>query len=242
MKKILLISLILTSWMFVRCQHTLNGTISGMAGEKVTLMQIFADKHGLIDTTYSDESGNFRFQLPDDLKPGMYRITTTSGPGVDIIYNRENIRFLVIMDEDGKYVQVIESVENMIYYDFVNLTQKNLFKLDVLSPVVTYYPKNDPFYSEVKNKVLNLREEISQRALELTRNNPETMAAHFITVEYPVFAPVGLSEEEQREFLKAHYFDHVDFTDTVLLKTSTLNTMIINYLTLYQILKLSHLY
>jgi len=234
MKKTLLISLILLSWMFARCQHTLNGTISGMAGEKITLMQIFADKHGLIDTTYSDEIGNFRFQLTDGLRPGMYRVAASSGPEIDIIYNKEDIRFVFVRDEYGTYVQVIESVENMIYYDFVNLIQKNLFRLDVLSPVVTYYPKNDPFYGEVKNKVQNLREEISKRAQELTRNNPETMASHFITVEHPVFAPIGLNEEEQKEYLKAHYFDHIDFSDTVLLKTSRINSMIINYLTLYQ--------
>ena len=234
MKKFLLICFILLSWAFVRGQHVLNGTVSGLANEKVSLWQTFGNDRQLIDTSFLNEQGSFRFEMEPRLPKGMYRVMTESGIGFDLIYNRENIQLIVIINEYDKYVQVMESVENMIYYDFVNLKQKNLLKLDILGPIVEYYPKNDPFYQDVVNKVQEFRKELSERAGKLTANNPETMASHFISVENPVFSPAGLSEEEQKEFLKVHFFDHIDFSDTVLLKSSLLNSRMINYLSLYQ--------
>ena len=50
----------------------------------------------------------------------------------------------------------------------------------------------------------------------------------------PVFPPLNMDEGTQKKYMKAHFFDNIDFNDTILLKCSTLNTMLINYLSLYQ--------
>ncbi len=233
-KKVLLFTFLISLSFVLKAQHILDGTFTGLSDEKVTLMQTFANSHQLIDTSYLNENGSFRFTLDKDLPSGQYRVVSQSGLDAFFIFNNEDIQFVVVTDEYGKYVQVMKSVENMIYYDYENLKQKNLLKLDILGPVVTYYPKTDPFYKKVTGRVVDLRKELTDKASELTAKNPGTLAAHFIRMEIPVFPPLDISKDEQQEFLKDHYFDHVDFSDTLLLKTSTLNTMLINYLSLYQ--------
>ena len=234
LKKVLLFTLLISITFMLRAQYILDGTFTGLSNEKVTLMQTFANSHQLIDTSYLNENGSFKFTLDEDLPSGQYRVVSQSGLDAFFIFNDEDIQFVVVTDEYGKYVQVMKSVENMIYYDYENLKQKNLLKLDILGPVVTYYPKTDPFYKKVTGRVDDLRKELTDKASELTAKNPGTLAAHFIRMEMPVFPPLDISKDEQQEFLKDHYFDHVDFSDTLLLKTSTLNTMLINYLSLYQ--------
>jgi peroxiredoxin len=222
------------SWLLVSAQYTLDGTFTGLSGEKVTLTQTFASQHRMIDTSYLNENGSFRFTLKDDLPAGQYRLITQSGIDAFFIFNDEDIQFVVVTDKYGKYVQVIKSVENMIYYDYENLKQKNLLKLDILGPVVAYYPDTDPLYKKVTARAKALRKELTDKSLKLTNDNPGTLAAHFIKLETPVFPPLDMDEKAQQEFMKAHFFDHVDFNDTILLKSSTLNSMLINYLSLYQ--------
>lgn len=234
LRKFLFISLFVSSWFLLKAQYTLDGTFTGLSNEKITLLQTFASQHGMIDTSQMNESGSFRFTLSDDLPSGQYRLVTESGMDVFFVFNHEDIQFVVVTDEYGKYVQVIKSVENMIYYDYENLKNKNLLKLDILGPVVAYYPKTDPLYKKVTDRANTLRKEVLDKANELTARNPGTLAAHFIKMETPVFPPLEMDESDQQEYLKAHFFDNIDFNDTVLLKSSTLNSMLINYLSLYQ--------
>ena len=234
LKKILLFILFVSSSLALSAQYTLDGTFTGLSDEKVTLMQTFADSHHVIDTSYLNENGSFLFTLEEDLPSGQYRVVSQSGLDAFVIFNHEDIQFVVVTDEYGKYVQVMKSIENMIYYDYENLKQKNLLKLDILGPVVTYYPKTDPLYKKVTDRIQNLRKELTHKASGLISKNPGTLAAHFIKMEMPVFPPLDLDETAQKEYLKAHFFDNIDFNDTLLLKCSTLNTMIINYLSLYQ--------
>lgn len=233
-KKLWLLSLLIASCTLVHSQNTINGTVVGLSNEKITLVQTFGSKQIVIDSSNLDENGSFRFMLDPSLAGGQYQLFTASGMNVDLIYNSENIQFVAIPNEFDKQVQIIESIENMIYYDFINIKQRNLLKLDILSPVIQFYPKNDEYYQTTVDKMLDLRTELNERAKELINNNPNTIASHLIKIENPVFADINLSENLQIEFLKSHFFDHIDFNDTVLLQSSLLNSKVISYLSLYQ--------
>ena len=233
-KKFWLLNLIIASCTVLHSQNTINGTLVGLSKEKITLVQTFGNKQIVIDSSNLNENGSFEFRLDTLLQGGQYQLFTASGLNIDLIYNNEDIQFIAIPNEYDKQVQIIESIENMIYYDFKNIKQSNLLKLDILSPVIQFYPKNDEYYQTTVDKILDLRAELNERANELINNNPKTIASHLIKIENPVFADVNLPENLQIEFLKSHFFDHIDFNDIVLLKSDLLNSKVINYLSLYQ--------
>ncbi len=103
-----------------------------------------------------------------------------------------------------------------------------------MSNIIDYYPKEDEFYQVTVKRVINLRSEINKQAEELIKKNPKKLASHFIRLLNPVFAEIDLSEDEQKEYLKNRYFDHVNFNDTVLINSQQLNSKLIQYLSLYQ--------
>lgn len=229
------ILLLFLSFSFLlKSQYSINGTFIGLPSEKVMLVQTNGSKHTILDSTQLNDNGSFKFVLPGNLSIGQYQVFTKSGVAIDLLYNKENIQFVALHDGYDQLVQIIESNENRVFYDFVNLKEKNLMKLDILSPVIKYYPPEDEFYQLSVNKVLKLREEINDRAKDLIGSSSNSLASHFIKISLPVFADIGLQKEMQKEYLKSHFLDHVDFNDTILLNSNLLNSKIINYLSLYQ--------
>ncbi|MEJ2594955.1 MAG: thioredoxin-like domain-containing protein, partial [bacterium] len=235
MKKYLVGFSILLLWFSVLGQeYSINGTITGLENKEVYLMRISGDQRRVIDTAQTDLTGSFEFPLSADFPVGQYAVITGPGRLVELLFNRENIRFVTTGNSKDDQVQIIESIENMIYYDYLDIKGTNLYKLDLLNPVVQYYPEDDPFYDKTLAKVRLLQSQVSERAAELIENNPNTLSASVIRVDQPVFANPELSMEEQAAYLKAHYFSATDFQDTLLLNTNILTGKIIAYLTLYQ--------
>lgn len=223
-----------TSSLLLKSQFSINGTFIGLPAEKIMLVRTNGSKHVVIDSTRLNENGSFKILLGPELSSGSYQLFTESGVSVDVILDEENIRFMAMYDGYDQQIQMLESHENTIYYDFINLKERNLYKLDILSNVIDYYPKEDEFYQVTVERVIDLRTEINQQAEELVNNNSTTLASHFIRLINPVFAPIDLSQEQQKLYLKSHYFDHVNFNDTVLLNSHQLNAKFIQYLSLYQ--------
>ncbi|MEE4259420.1 MAG: redoxin domain-containing protein [Bacteroidales bacterium] len=234
MNRMCILLLLFLSSFLSHGQYTINGTFIGVFNEMIMLVQTEGSRHNMIDSTHLDENGSFKFRLSPELEPGDYQLFTASGISLDLIFNHENIRFIALHDSYNQQVQIVESAENMIYYDFINLKERNLVKLDILSNVINYYPKEDDFYQRTVDKVFQLRAEISKVAADLVDNNPMMLAPHFIKVQNPVFADIDMTEEAQKFYLQRHYFDHVDFNDTILLNSHLLNSKIISYLSLYQ--------
>lgn len=234
MKKVLLLLLLLTAMVAYSQQYSINGTIPGLDNKDVYLLRIAGDNRKIVDTATTDQTGSFEF-LPDKNFPvGQYAVVSGPTQMIELIFNDENIRFVTTGSSDRDQVQIIESVENMIYYDYLSLKGETLYKLDLLDPVLQYYPKTDTFYQKILDEAKALQNHLNQRVETLIGNNPNTLAARFIRVDKPVFADPSLSKEEQKAYLKSHYFNDMDFLDTLLMRSNILTSKIVGYMGLYQ--------
>jgi len=187
-----------------------------------------------VDTASTDQTGSFEFSLGSDFPIGQYAVVTGPKQMIELIFNDENIRFVSTGSSDQDQVQIIESVENMIYYNYLSVKGEVLYNLDLLDPVLQYYPKSDTFYMQTLNEARALQSSLDERVETLIENNPNTLAARFIRVDKPVFADPELSREERKEYLKSHYFTDMDFLDTILIRSNILTSKIISYMGLYQ--------
>lgn len=214
--------------------YQINGTISNLADEEVYLMRIVGQNRTIVDTVKTDDTGSFTFQLDTDFPVGMY--ATIFGPAqmVELIYNKENIRFISSGLQNQSPVQIIESIENLIYYDYLYLKGYNLYKMELLEPTIQQYPKDDDFYQTLLGEYALLGEQIRERTAQLINENPKTIASHFIKADSPYLTDPELPEDLKKMFLKSHYFENTDFNDTILVRSNILTSKIIGYLSLYQ--------
>lgn len=226
--------LFLVSYNLSSQTFSINGTIAGHNESNVYLMRILGEKQKVVDTALSSPEGSFEFKLNKDFPIGMYAITGGPKQIVEIIYNKENIRFVSSGKDVGDNIQVIESVENLIWYDYLYLKALNKYKMEVIENILFNYPPDDEYFKISQTKYQQLQDLISNRALELLENNPGTFASHLIKVDKPVFAPSELKDADRQKYLINHHFDNTDFTDTLVLRSNILTAKIVRYLSLYQ--------
>ncbi|MBN2614942.1 MAG: redoxin domain-containing protein [Bacteroidales bacterium] len=212
---------------------TLRGTIPGLAGDDVYLVQSFAGPQKVVDTARVNPMGTFTFTMQG--RPvGMYQVLTNTGMAVRLLYNDRPVDFKTSSFQQGAKVNIISSAENKIFYQYQNVEESSSDKLKLLKPVVEFYPPSDPFYQTVKSKAEHLQNEIQQTATRLVTKYPRTMAAKFIQLDRPVAVPLNLTTDEQTRLLKKEYFKYVNFKDTLILRSDLFTKKIVGYLALYQ--------
>ena len=214
--------------------HQISGSFSGLSNEKIYLMRVSGENRVLVDTTLTDQTGAFTFSLKEDAPTGMY--ITIQGPGraVELIVNHEDIQFATTGFNGDDEVQIISSVENLLYYNYLYLKGHNLYKLDLLRPLIVEYPKNDPFYMAVVEQYTLMKNQLEERIETIISDHPNTLAARFIKTDQPLIAPTGMNAGDENQYLKTHYLDKVDFNDTMLIRSSILTSKVVQYMSLYQ--------
>lgn len=215
-------------------EHKISGTITGLENENLYLMQLMGEKRSIIDTAQTDITGAFVFDIPKSREPGMYVIIKGPGQAVELIYNNEDIQFVTSGFNNDDGIQIISSVENLIYYDYLSVKGINIYKLDVLKTLLNNYPSNDNFYLDAIKQSKLLQNQIDNRVDELIINNPLTLVARFLKTDRPTFVDPALGKEEENQYLKQHYFDEVDYTDTMLIRSTFLTSKVVSYLSLFQ--------
>ncbi|MBE0647132.1 MAG: redoxin domain-containing protein [Bacteroidales bacterium] len=240
MKRVVLILLLIGPFLgMAQSTYTLQGKLDGLPNQKIYLLSFYGEKNALIDSAQTNDMGNFSFTMPATLAPGLYRTSWGKETYVDLVFNRENIRFRTNAGNASDSLVIIESVENKIFYDFMMADRVSQTKLELLQPIVDYYPDQDVFYF---NAIANY-EQVQRRQEfildSLKRGFPDSYAVKILSHYSTPFLPASLSHNSRLVFLKQHYFDLVDFTDTSLLRSNAWPNKAISYLALYSSNRLS---
>ena len=213
--------------------YTIEGKVYLVPDWKMTLATVFGEKVRIVDSAFSDKDGNFTFVLKPGAPIGLYRITWAKDKFVDLLWNKENIRFFTRSDSPLDSLQILSSVENSIYYQYMKLDRKAQEKLDLLMPIIDYYPEENDFYEKAVVEF-----ESSQRGMLKIQDSinalyPNLFALRIIKNQSTPFLSASLSKDERINYLKVHFFDNVNFQDTLLLNSNAWANKSISYLSLY---------
>ncbi len=233
-KRVLTIVLLILSITAISQEYKISGTITGLENEDVYLMKLMGEKRRIVDTAQTDLTGAFTFELDTRFDPGIYMIIKGPGQAVELIFNKEDIQFTTSGFDNEDAIQIISSVENLIYYDYLGIKGMNLYKIDVLNSLLRNYPPNDEFYMDAISQYNFLKNQLNSRIDELVANNPKTLAALYLETDRPLIVDPLLTPVEQNLFAKQHHFDNVDFNDTMLIRSTILTSKVVSYLSLFQ--------
>ena len=231
--KLFLLSLILVSTNLFS-QHSIVGKFAGIKNKNIYLIAYHEGNQKIIDTTQTDLSGSFNFLLSKALKAGMYVVYAGPDHMLELVYNNEDIEFETTGSSITDNIHFLKSKENQIYYNYVFVKIGNQNKLNLLRPTIRSFPKDDPFYKTMIDEYNLLVEQIDNTVKVAKINDPDKLATRYISSDWPVISPAGISVEEENAYLKTHFLDHLDFYDTALINTSILSSRVVGYLQLFQ--------
>lgn len=212
----------------------MDGKIKGIDVHKIKISNFYGNEDRIIDSVSVDKDGVFRYVFPKDFTPGMYRLRFGKDQFIDIIYNHENIRFstdaVALIDS----LVFRESLENQLYFEYLNRRNLKEYKIELLGPLLTYYPQDDDFYEDVEKKYDVINTGFKSFMNTLIKENPQTFVSRVIKMDYTPDPPKELDPMAKMQYMRAHFFDNMDFSDTSMLYTNIISGKVIQYLSFYQ--------
>ncbi len=130
-------------------------------------------------------------------------------------------------------LNILESEENKVYYEFLRNANDYRLKFDLLAPLNDYYPRNDTFFEDARLKYILSQADIQQEINEIVENHPDMWATKIIKQKRPLYFDPSLDEFERREYAKEHFFDNMDFSDIELIRSNVYTSIAIDYMSIY---------
>ena len=225
--------------------QTLSIKITQPSQNSIQLLDHFGERTRLIDSATINIQGEYEFKIGKNWKPGLYTLKLGKDlkaqfyggeeAELDIIVNcKENIRIKTALNAPVDSLEVLESSENQVYYQYIKRDKFISNQLGVLNELPNYFPEKDPFFPPVQKRYVALQKEYRAEIDGMLLKNSSLLAAHYIkTLRYP-FMPFNLPVQDRMTYMKAHWFDEVNFADTTLIQTNLLTKKAWGYIQLYR--------
>ncbi len=177
--------------------------------------------------------GKFELVIPKGKESGMYRILYDNKKNLylDFIYNHENIDVFFHPDYPSVLAEYKTSEENKLYQNYLDHISDDFNALD--SVQVEYFKTKEPKLETNLNYFYHkkLHETISKQKKYETESEGK-LAKHFIKANNRYYAKNLIkSTNDYMDTLRLHYFDYINFNDTILERSSFFMDRIIDYIT-----------
>lgn len=220
------------------CQkYNIDITIKNAENKTAYLLTFYGDENNLIDSVKLDSTGKFSYIFTNRYS-GMYRLYIDKDNAIDFVFNNENIKLVCEFGNTDATMQIISSKENKIFYDFLQQEEASQRKLELLIPLISYYPKDDKFYDEAAKTYNKLQHDRDNRLVKIIKDNAESYVAKIIQAKRTPIVDAAMGDKEKIQFLKNHFWDNIDFKDTSLFRSNILTSKSISFLVLFNAKKL----
>jgi thiol-disulfide isomerase/thioredoxin len=200
---------------------------------KAALFSLFGEKSSFIDSVSVSNENTYQFNLSNN-HSGFYRLVFNNKKWMDFVYDDNDIEVETNAENILEETKIVQSSENKIYYDFINLNKDYKTKTELLQLILARYPEKDNYYQSTKEKLLSLQEEYLYFVNVSAQVNPNSFIARYVrSAQLPVVNSEILPEQ-YLNYLKSHALDKVDFSGYDLIYSDVFTNKAIEYLTYYR--------
>jgi peroxiredoxin len=224
-----------------QCQVLINYQISGLNDQTVYLNAVSGNEMRLRDSVKSI-NGLIRFSIPDQWPAGVYRISFDQSLFTDLIVNHENIILKNDIHSLLDSLNIQTSEENKIFYEYWRKSIYLSDSIDLISQLgYSIFVHNNyvvtPDVDSLANVLIKLKDKQKNLAHKLI-NTSQGMFVQKMLQAYdePDMEAYNATHSQNKytdenRFKREHYFDNVDFGDSLLLNSEVFYVLTMDYLT-----------
>ncbi|MCK9612296.1 MAG: thioredoxin-like domain-containing protein [Bacteroidales bacterium] len=228
---------------FSSAQPSITYTITGLNDCKSTLYSTHGSLHFSVDSCISSK-GCINFAGNSNLSPGVYRISFMDSLFTDIIVNHEDIVMTNNIYNLIDSLKVISSEENKIYHEYWRAFADINDSIELISELgnVIYEANNHTFTPDL-DSMAHKANKFSKKLDSITNSliiksqglYVEKLLKAYLTPDWNEYKKRSDAKKYRNkyEFLKEHFFDNIDFSDSTLLNSEVFYVLSTKYLTEY---------
>jgi peroxiredoxin len=234
MKKIVLtlLAAILLGPCFSQNDKPYRFEIKNLPDTNIYLANYYGDKLYYADTAQS-VNGEFQFSRVKPEKEGKFAVVIPGPKYFEIlIADGEKIFIKTDTADLVAHLEVIESKNNQVMYEYVNFLTDKRIKRDTLTAALQRNEGNPAVTADLKTQFNNLNDEVVAYQKDVIATHPDLFIAREIKMSLDVEPPVEMRENREQGYyyFKNHYFDNMDLNDDRIVNTPIFHTRLINYL------------
>ena len=225
---------------------TVEVQIVNQPDNKIIFGSVKGDDFIAIDSTsLKTPVGKVKFTFPENAHPGVYRIIFGQTPAarilneppqkLDFIFDSENIVFNTDFKAPVESLKVIQSKENIVWFDFMakdKTVQQNIELLE--KEIDNSWQRGDTAkVIDLANEFNQLQMERDMLVVQTSQDNRGLFASQIIKNLRQPLLDGYLTPEERNQSFKKEFFKTLDFTDPLLINSSVYTDNIFNYLVSY---------
>ncbi len=233
MIKHVLLLLLFFNTLTINSQDTIHIRLKGDSFTTVKLAGFYADRLDVLDSALTNSDGNAVFVLKPKQRYGQYAILLGDTLAFDFFYVGKPIQIRTHINQIIDSLHFIGSEVNNDYQNFVKQESLHELKMNLLNQCLDEYPKEDPFYNQLKSKAISEQINFEAFVNQLIKKNSGSYLANYLNYRRPILSDGSIGKLQNLAFKKLHYFDRVDFIDTTLLHSNAYSRIVISYLGLY---------
>lgn len=200
---------------------------------KVALFSLSGEKSLFVDSIAASNNYTYQFNLSNN-HPGFYRLVFNNKKWLDFVYDKNNIETETNAENTLAETKFIQSEENKIYYEFINLNKDYKTKTELFQLVLARYPQIDDYYQTTKEKLNQIQEEYLYFVNVTSQSEPKSFIARYVKSSQLPVLNSETSLDQQLNYLKLHALDNVIFSDDDLIYSDAFTNKTIEYLTYYR--------
>lgn len=210
--------------------YKIEGKIEGLEAGKIYLQEFYGEDSSIIDSAFSDAESHFSFRVNASKAPGQYRLIFSERRFLDLIFNKEDIRFSTSLAHLIGDMEILASYENQLYYRYMKFRVKSQKRIDELKKQLHSYNDTQVFYRELREEYQSLIAQEEEFTKQLILGNPNLLAVDFIRIDREPNPDLAWDAKQTNQWVFDHYPDYFLFSDTTLLRSNAVSAKIIAYL------------
>ncbi len=242
MKKVFFISAIFfLAVTFSFAQYSVSYKIKGLKSDKAYLSAVYGSLYNIIDSC-TISGGMIEFKKTSAIPVGVYRISFDDSLYTDIIINNEEILMSNNIGDQLDSIKIIKSHENKVYFEYWRMSTYLNDSIQMITKIgnAIYEANNHkltPDLDSMARKAYILSAKIDSITEQLIINNPglyvSKLLKAYITPDWAEYKKIPGAKiyKNRNSFLKEHFFDNIDFSDSTLLNSEVFYVLCNDYLT-----------
>ena len=221
--------------------YEINVQINGLKNSKLYLGFHYGNKQFIKDTIQLNANGAGTFQGEEALQQGIYLVITPKKKYFEILAGED--QHFSLKTNVNNFVNTLEfkgSEINQAFNEYQKFMMKQNQKSAALKKKLKAAKGKKDAKQRIQKQLRELDKQVTQKWNSVISEYPNSLLAAIIkgmkNVEVPDFNISGSAQkkdslrwEKRYQFYKDHYFDHVDLSDSRLVRTPILHRKIDHY-------------